>query len=282
MLDPKLLRTQWELVAAGLARRGQVLDRRAFEALEERRKELQVRTQTLQGERNRLSREIGHRKASGQDAGALLSEVGHVGAALAEAEVALGQLQEELSDRALLLPNIPHVSVPEGRSEQDNQEVRRVGRPRQFGFAPKDHVDLGTALGEMDFEAAARMSGARFVVLRASLARLHRALIQFMLETHARHGYEEVYVPYVVQGASLQGTGQLPKFAEDLYAIAGQDLYLIPTAEVPVTNLARDCVFEATELPKRYVCHTPCFRSEAGSAGRDTRGMIRQHQFEKV
>ena len=282
MLDPKLLRTQLDLVVSGLARRGQVLDQAAFVALEERRKELQVRTQTLQGERNRLSREIGQRKAGGEDATTLLMEVATLGDALEQAEKALGVLQQELTEKALVLPNLPHVSVPEGRSEQDNREVRRIGTPRVFDFTPKDHVDLGAGLGEMDFDAAARISGARFVVLRGSLARLHRALIQFMLETHARQGYEEVYVPYLVQAESLQGTGQLPKFADDLYAIAGQDLYLIPTAEVPVTNLARDCLFDREALPRRYVCHTPCFRSEAGAAGRDTRGMIRQHQFDKV
>lgn len=283
MLDPKTLRGQVETVAQGLARRGYRLDPAAFHELEARRKTLQVRTQALQGERNRISKEVGRRKAAGEDVGGLLAEVGGLGAELAASEQELEQLQDRLGELALGLPNIPHASVPDGQDEHHNVEVRRWGAPPAFAFAPRDHVALGALTGQMDFEAAAKISGARFVVLKDRLARLHRALIQFMLDVHTReHGYQEVYVPYLVQPESLVGTGQLPKFGDDLYAVRGQDLYLIPTAEVPVTNLVRDTVLPAAQLPLRFVCHTPCFRSEAGAAGRDTRGMIRQHQFEKV
>lgn len=283
MLDPKILRTQAETVAQGLARRGYRLDLPAFTALETRRKTLQMRTQELQGERNRISKEVGRRKAAGEDATALLAEVSGLGAELSAGERELEELQEQLSALALGLPNLPDPSVPEGQDERHNVEVRRWGTPPEFPFQALDHVALGALSGQMDFEAAARISGARFVVLRDRLARLHRALIQFMLDVHTReHSYQEVYVPYLVQPESLVGTGQLPKFGDDLYAIRGQELYLIPTAEVPVTNLVRDSVLPAAQLPLRFVCHTPCFRSEAGAAGRDTRGMIRQHQFEKV
>ncbi|MHB1950314.1 MAG: serine--tRNA ligase [Acidiferrobacteraceae bacterium] len=283
MLDPKMLRTQLDTVVQRLARRGFQVDTDAFADLESRRKSLQIRTQELQSERNRLSKEVGRRKAAGSDAADLLKELNGIGVALSASEQELEGLQARLTHLALNLPNLPDDSVPDGRGEEDNREVRRWGEPPSFAFKPLDHVALGTALGEMDFEAAARMSGSRFVVLHHRLARLHRALIQFMLDVHTRdHGYREVYVPYLVQAESLLGTGQLPKFGEDLYAVREQDLFLIPTAEVPVTNLARDRLFELPDLPARFVCHTPCFRSEAGAAGRDTRGMIRQHQFEKV
>jgi len=283
MLDPKLLRTQLADVAARLARRGFALDTAALENLEQRRKAVQVRVQELQGKRNAMAREVGRLKASGQDATALLKESAGLGDELKRAEIELDRLQEELNGYALGVPNLPHASVPEGRSENDNVEVRRWGEPRRFDFTPKDHVDLGARLG-MDFDAAAKIAGARFVVMTGALARLHRALIQFMLDVHTReHGYTEVYVPYMVNTASLHGTGQLPKFENDQFAIKGeQGYYLIPTAEVPVTNLARDAILDADMLPRKYVCHTPCFRSEAGSYGKDTRGMIRQHQFEKV
>jgi len=283
MLDPKLLRGQLDFVVEGLARRGYRLDTGAFNGLEARRKTLQVRTQDLQGERNRVSKEVGKRKGAGDDVAPLLAQVGGLGAELAASERELEELQAQLTELALGLPNIPHASVPDGTNEQHNIEVRRWGMPPQFTFPVRDHVALGSLSGQMDFESAAKMSGARFVVLRDRLARLHRALIQFMLDVHTtEHGYQEVYVPYLVQPESLVGTGQLPKFGDDLYAIRGQDLYLIPTAEVPVTNLVRDSVLPPEQLPLRFVCHTPCFRSEAGAAGRDTRGMIRQHQFEKV
>ncbi len=309
MLDPKLLRTDLEGTAAKLARRGYTLDLHAFSELEEKRKRVQVVTQQFQHQRNAKSKAIGVAKARGEDATRLMQEVADMGAALKQAEVELEQIQTEANDFALGIPNIPHESVPDGRDERDNVEVRRWGEPRKFDFEPKDHVDVGAQLGLMDFEAAAKISGARFVVMKGALASLHRALIQFMLDLHtSEHGYTEVYVPYMVNAASMRGTGQLPKFEADLFAIGRQKsvavgvailngeevqqdsvgldqrekMYLIPTAEVPVTNLVRDAIVEAKELPLRFVCHTPCFRSEAGSYGKDTRGMIRQHQFEKV
>ncbi len=283
MLDPKMLRSQLETVVQSLARRGFSVDTAVFTDLEDTRKSLQVRTQELQGERNRLSKEVGRRKATNTDASDLLVQLNTIGAELTASEQELDRLQARLTDFGLNLPNLPDESVPDGRGETDNREIRRWGEPPSWTFKPLDHVALGAARNQMDFEAAARISGARFVVLYDRLARLHRALIQFMMDVHTRdHGYREVYVPYLVQAESLVGTGQLPKFGDDLYGIKGQDLFLIPTAEVPVTNLARERVFERSELPARFVCHTPCFRSEAGAAGRDTRGMIRQHQFEKV
>ncbi|MFP5350413.1 MAG: serine--tRNA ligase [Gammaproteobacteria bacterium] len=283
MLDPKLLRANLAEVGARLARRGFALDTSALEALEQRRKATQVRVQELQGRRNAMAKEVGRLKASGQDASSLLKESGAIGDELKRAEAELDTLQEELHAHALGIPNLPHASVPDGHSENDNVEVRRWGEPRRFDFTPKDHVDLGARLG-MDFDAAAKIAGARFVVMSGALAHLHRALIQFMLDVHTReHGYTEVYVPYLVNSTSLRGTGQLPKFEGDQFAIKGEHgYYLIPTAEVPVTNLARDEILDAATLPRKYVCHTPCFRSEAGSYGKDTRGMIRQHQFEKV
>ncbi len=284
MLDPQVLRADLDFVATQLARRGLTLDTARIEALETRRKAIQVRTQELQGERNSRSKLIGQAKKAGEDVGPLLARVADLGDQLKAAEVELATVQEDLREIALGLPNLPHASVPDGRAEADNREERRWGEPRVFAFTPKDHVDLGVPTGWMDFDAAAKLAGARFVVLSGPLARLHRALIQFMLDTHTReHGYVEVYVPYLVNADSLYGTGQLPKFEQDLFKVPGErDYYLIPTAEVPVTNLARDLILDADRLPCKWVAHTPCFRSEAGSYGKDTRGMIRQHQFEKV
>ncbi|MCC7278440.1 MAG: serine--tRNA ligase [Chromatiaceae bacterium] len=284
MLDPHLLRAELAYVAGQLARRGIALDTGRIEALEARRKAIQVRTQELQGERNSRSRLIGQAKKAGEEVAPLLAQVADLGDKLKAAEGELAEVQYDLSQIALGLPNLPQASVPDGRDESDNREERRWGQPRAFGFAPKDHVDLGVPTGWMDFDVAAKLTGSRFVVLSGPLARLHRALIQFMLDTHTReHGYVEVYVPYLVNAESLYGTGQLPKFEQELFKVPGEkDFYLIPTAEVPVTNLARDQILEAAAMPRRWVAHTPCFRSEAGSYGKDTRGMIRQHQFEKV
>ena len=284
MLDPKLLRTEPEAVARGLARRGFVLDVKTYTTLENRRKEIQTRMEQLRNERNTRSKEIGMAKGKGQDTGPLMTKVADLGSRLGSAEEEFRKVETELETLQLGLPNILHDSVPEGRDESANREVRRWGEPKHFDFTPRDHVDLGAMRGLMDFESAAKISGARFVVLKGPLAKLHRALIQFMLDVHTReHGYEEVYVPYLVNAESLRGTGQLPKFADDLFALQGEHGYfLIPTAEVPVTNLADNEILEADTLPRRYVAHTPCFRAEAGAAGKDTRGMIRQHQFEKV
>ena len=284
MLDPKLFRTDLDNTAKQLARRGFTLDVATITSLEEKRKQVQVLTQQCQNERNTKSKAIGQAKARGEDTKPLMDEVGSIGAALKQAETELEQLQNDLNAITLGVPNIPHASVPDGKDERDNQEVRRWGEPKKLDFVPKDHVDLGEGLGLMDFEVAAKISGARFVVLQGALAQLHRALIQFMLDLHTReHGYTETYVPYLVNADSLRGTGQLPKFETELFALRGeQGFYLIPTAEVPVTNLARDTITDAARLPRKQVCHTPCFRSEAGSYGKDTRGMIRQHQFEKV
>ena len=284
MLDPRLLRNEPAGVAEQLRRRGFELDVERLETLEARRKALQVSLQELQNERNTRSRGIGRAKAAGQDIQPLLAEVSTLGDRLRDAQEALSVVQEALLDISLGVPNIPHESVPEGRDENDNREERRWGKPTAFDFAPKDHVDLGTAKGWMDFDAAAKLTGSRFVVLSGPLARLHRALTQFMLDTHTQaHGYTEAYVPFMVNAESLLGTGQLPKFEEDLFKLSGESgYYLIPTAEVPVTNLLRDLIVEADSMPRRWVAHTPCFRSEAGSYGKDTRGMIRQHQFEKV
>ncbi len=284
MLDPRLFRSDLEATAAKLARRGFVLDTAAIARLEAERKELQTRTQELQAERNAKSKAIGQAKAKGEDAAPLMAAVAGLGDKLKEAETRLAAIQEELNAIALGVPNIPHESVPEGKDENDNVEVRRWGTPATFDFEPKDHVDLGNGLGLLDFDTAAKITGARFSFMQGPLARLHRALIQFMLDTHTgEHGYTETYVPYLVNADSLRGTGQLPKFEQDLFALRGeQNYYLIPTAEVPVTNIARDEIIEAAKMPVKYVAHTPCFRSEAGAYGKDTRGMIRQHQFEKV
>jgi seryl-tRNA synthetase len=280
MLDPKLLRNDLDGTAHALRRRAYSLDTARFASLEERRKALQVRTDELRNERNTRSKAIGRAKAAGEDAAPLLAEVADLGERLKAAESELTEVQAELENALYDLPNLLDASVPDGADESANLEVRRWGEPRAFDFTPKDHVDLGL----LDFEAAAKISGARFVVMRGALARLHRALIQFMLDLHTReHGYTEIYAPYIVNGQSLVGTGQLPKFRADLFALEGeQDFYLIPTAEVPVTNLVRGEILPAEDLPLRLTGHTPCFRSEAGSYGKDTRGMIRQHQFEKV
>ncbi len=284
MLDPRLLRTQLDEVAAHLSRRGLVLDTVRIEALEAERKAVQVEVQSLQNARNTRSKAIGKAKASGADIAPLLAEVADLGERLKASEVRLEEIQAALDEIALGLPNLPDASVPDGRDERENREERRWGEPPTFGFQPRDHVDLGAFNGWMDFDLAAKLTGSRFVVLSGPLARLHRALIQFMLDTHTgEHGYTEVYVPYLVNAESLYGTGQLPKFEQDLFKVPGErDLYLIPTAEVPVTNLVRNLILDAGDLPRKWVAHTPCFRSEAGSYGKDTRGMIRQHQFEKV
>ncbi len=283
MLDPRLFRNELDETAQKLARRGFELDTERLSALEAERKDIQVRTQALQTQRNARSKAIGKAKAAGQDIEPMREEVSRLGDELKAAEVQLARVQAGLEDVLLGVPNIPHPSVPTGQDETDNPEVRRWGEPRQFDFELKDHVDLGAGLGMLDFDAASRIAGSRFTVIAGQLARLHRALIQLMLDLHTReHGYREVYVPFLVNAASLQGTGQLPKFKEDLFHVSEQDYYLIPTAEVPVTNIARERIFGAEELPQRFVAHTPCFRSEAGSYGKDTRGMIRQHQFEKV
>ncbi len=283
MLDPKLLRSDLPGVAAELARRGFALDVARVAALEGQRKEAQIEADRLRAERNAIAKAIGRAKSQGENAAALKSQGESLGAKLQGVEAKLELTQAELSSLQLGLPNILHASVPEGRDESANVEVRRWGTPRHFNFEPKDHVAIGERMG-MDFEAAGRISGARFVVMTGRLARLHRALIQFMLDLHVRdHGYREAYVPYLVHAAALEGTSQLPKFEQDLFAVRGDPgFFLIPTAEVPVTNLVRDQILEAGALPLKYVAHTPCFRSEAGAAGKDTRGMIRQHQFEKV
>jgi seryl-tRNA synthetase len=284
MLDPKLLRSELEQTAQRLARRGFQLDAQRLQDLENARKELQVQTQQLQNERNTRSKAIGKAKAQGQDIQPLLDEVANLGDKLKAAEERLSDVQNELSEITLGIPNVPHASVPDGKDENDNEEVRRWGEAPRFAFEVKDHVDLGEASGYMSFEAAAKISGSRFNVLTGPIARMHRALVQFMLNLHTQeHGYTETYVPYIVNSDSLQGTGQLPKFEEDLFKLEGEhNYYLIPTAEVPVTNIVRESILDAAELPRKFVCHTPCFRSEAGSYGKDTRGMIRQHQFDKV
>ncbi|MBC7162633.1 MAG: serine--tRNA ligase [Immundisolibacter sp.] len=282
MLDPQLLRREPETVAARLAARGFALDLPRLAALETRRKTAQTETEHLQAERNRVSRAVGEAKRRAEDAAPLLAQMSGVGERLAQLEAGLKAVQDELDAYCLEIPNLPHDSVPVGNSEDDNVEVRRWGTPPAFDFTPRDHVDLGEALGGLDFETATKIAGARFSLLRGPLAALHRALTQFMLDLHTRqHGYTEVYVPYLVNADSLVGTGQLPKFEEDLFAVGG-GYYLIPTAEVPVTNIVRDSIVDASDMPLKLVAHTPCFRSEAGSYGKDTRGMIRQHQFEKV
>jgi seryl-tRNA synthetase len=284
VIDPKLLRTDPESVARNLARRGFDLDVTALKALEEKRKPWAVEVDRLRAERNTNAKAVGVAKGRGEDVGALIAKGESLTTVLSQAEAALGAVQEELEQWQLGLPNLLHESVPDGRDEGANVEVRRWGEPRRFTFKPRDHVVVGEHLGGLDFEAAARISGARFVVIRAGLARLHRALAQFMLDLHTReHGYTEVYVPYLVQRPALIGTGQLPKFEQDLFGVHGeQGFYLIPTAEVPVTNLVREQIVPAEKLPLKFVAHTPCFRSEAGAAGKDTRGMIRNHQFDKV
>ncbi len=284
MLEAKLLRSDITTVAAQLARRGFELDVAAFNAIEERRKAATLDVERLRNERNVRSKDIGKAKAQGQDVAPLLAEVENLGAQMKAAEEAFAAAQTAFDDLALRLPNLPHSSVPEGKDEHGNVELRTWGTPRSFDFAPQDHVALGEKLGGLDFETAAKLSGARFAVLTGGVARLHRALAQFMLDTHTQqHGYVEAYVPYLVNAESMQGTGQLPKFEADLFKVLSDTgHYLIPTAEVPVTNFVRDEIVAPEKLPMKYVAHTPCFRSEAGAAGRDTRGLIRQHQFDKV
>jgi len=293
MLDIQLLRKDIDAVAQRLATRGFQLDVAAFQALEAERKQLQTQTEELQARRNTLSKQIGMLKGKGEDASAPMAEVAGIGDTLKASAERLGQIQAQLNDAMMSIPNLPHESVPVGRDETQNVEVRRVGTPRTFDFEVKDHVDVGAKLG-LDFETASKVTGSRFTFLRGGVARMHRALVQLMVDTHTlEHGYTEMYVPYIVNAASMRGTGQLPKFEDDLFKVPrkvggddGQDtienFYLIPTAEVPLTNMVRDAIVPAEKLPMRFVAHTPCFRSEAGSYGKDTRGMIRQHQFDKV
>jgi len=284
MLDPQWLRRDIGQVAERLKGRRFALDTNAFVSLETTRKALQTKTQSLQSERNQRSKEIGQAKSRNEDTSQMMAEMSELNERLKKIEAELDRVQSELASFMESIPNVPHESVPVGETEEHNLELRRWGEPTQFAYKAKDHVDLGTHLGMLDFEIAAKLTGSRFVVMYDEVVRLHRALIQFMIDLHTReHGYREIYVPYMVNAESLFGTGQLPKFEEDQFATMGdQKFYLIPTAEVPVTNIARDRIFDAESLPRRMVCHTPCFRREAGSYGKDTRGMIRQHQFEKV
>ncbi|WP_460095093.1 serine--tRNA ligase [Pseudomonas sp. S2_B03] len=286
MLDSKLLRSNLQDVADRLASRGFALDTARIEALEEQRKTVQTRTEALQAERNARSKSIGQAKQRGEDIASLMADVERMAGELSAGKVELDAIQTELDSILLGIPNLPHESVPVGKDEDDNVEVRRWGTPTQFDFEVKDHVALGEKFGWLDFETAAKLSGARFALLRGPIARLHRALAQFMINLHVtEHGYEEAYTPYLVQAPALQGTGQLPKFEEDLFKIAREgeaDLYLIPTAEVSLTNIVAGEIVDSKLLPIKFVAHTPCFRSEAGASGRDTRGMIRQHQFDKV
>ena len=282
MLDIQLLRKDLPAAVAGLKRRGFDFDEAGFRALEEERRKLQSRTEELQGKRNTLSRQVGMLKGKGEDVSAVLAEVGGIGDELKSNETALAALQAKLEAFLRAIPNIPRPEVPEGKSSDDNVEVRKWGTPRKFDFAAKDHVDVGIALG-LDFDTGAKLAGARFPVMKGGLARLHRALAQFMLAIQTEeHGYTEVYVPYMVSGECADGVSSLAKFREDLFKIEGRDLYLIPTAEYPVTNFVRDAIVDAKDLPLKYTAHSPCFRSEAGSYGKDTRGMIRNHQFDKV
>ena len=283
MLDIQLLRSSLDAVTARLADRGYAFDRDTFLALEAERRQVQGRAQELQAARNAQAKKIGQAKAKGEDAAPLLAESAAINAELGSLEARSEEAQKRLRDFLSGTPNLPHESVPTGRSADDNVEVRRWGAPRTFDFEVRDHVDVGTALGQIDFDTASKLSGARFTVLKAGVARLHRAIAQFMLDIHTtEHGYTEVYVPYMVSSESADGVTSFAKFKDDLFKIDGRDLYLIPTAEVPVTNFVRDQIVPAEQLPMKFVCHSPCFRSEAGSYGKDTRGMIRQHQFDKV
>ncbi|HEV7801790.1 MAG TPA: serine--tRNA ligase, partial [Burkholderiales bacterium] len=283
MLDLQTLRTDLAATAQRLSERGYTLDVAAFEALEQGRKTIQTETQDLQARRNQLSKQVGQAKAKGEDAADLMAQVSAQADQLKALEQKLTDVQSRLNEFLQTIPNVPHASVPVGQSADDNPEVRRVGTPRTFDFPVKDHVDIGAGLGLLDFDAAVKIAGARFSVMKGPLARLHRALAQFMLDVHtAEHGYTEVYVPYMVNAASANGVSSLAKFKDDLFKIEGRDLYLIPTAEYPVTNLVREEILPGAQLPLKFVCHSPCFRSEAGSYGKDTRGMIRQHQFDKV
>ena len=284
MIDPKLLRTELDTVAEKLAKRGYELDKAFWQQVEEQRKSIQVKTEELQAKKNAGAKQVGLMKRNGENTDALMAEMATISSEMKQAEDALKALQEKILAAALTIPNLPDDSVPAGKDENDNVEMRRWGEPRQFDFAVKDHSDLGENLGLLDFEMAAKLTGSRFSVLKGQLAKLNRALIAFMLTTHTdKYGYTEMYVPYMVNADSLLGTGQLPKFEEDLFKLRGEkEYYLIPTSEVPLTNSVRDKILDPEALPIKMTAHTPCFRSEAGSAGRDTRGLIRQHQFEKV
>ncbi|MEK7231304.1 MAG: serine--tRNA ligase, partial [Pseudomonadota bacterium] len=286
MLDIQLLRSDLQGVARRTADRGLTLDVAAFERLEASRKTVQMQTQELQARRNQLSKQVGQAKSRGEDAAALMAEVNAQADKLKALERELDGIQGELNDFLTGIPNLPHASVPSGGSPDENREMRTWGTTRQFDFAVRDHVDIGAGLKMLDFDVAAKIASARFALMKGQLARLHRAIAQFMLDVHTQeHGYTEVYAPYLVNATSMFGTGQLPKFEADLFAVPrsdGEKFYLIPTAEVPVTNIVRDEIIAAADLPLKFVCHTPCFRSEAGSYGKDTRGMIRQHQFDKV
>lgn len=284
MIDPKLLRTELDTVAEKLAKRGYELDKAFWQQVEEQRKSIQVKTEELQAKKNAGAKQVGLMKRNGENTDALMAEMATISSEMKQAEDALKALQDKILAAALTIPNLPDDSVPVGKDENDNVEMRRWGEPRQFDFAVKDHSDLGEDLGLLDFEMAAKLTGSRFSVLKGQLAKLNRALIAFMLTTHTdKYGYTEMYVPYMVNADSLLGTGQLPKFEEDLFKLRGEkEYYLIPTSEVPLTNSVRDKILDPEALPIKMTAHTPCFRSEAGSAGRDTRGLIRQHQFEKV
>ena len=284
MIDPKLLRTELDTVAEKLAKRGYELDKAFWQQVEEQRKSIQVKTEELQAKKNAGAKQVGLMKRNGENTDALMAEMATISSEMKQAEDALKALQDKILAAALTIPNLPDDSVPAGKDENDNVEMRRWGEPRQFDFEVKDHSDLGEDLGLLDFEMAAKLTGSRFSVLKGQLAKLNRALIAFMLTTHTdKYGYTEMYVPYMVNADSLLGTGQLPKFEEDLFKLRGEkEYYLIPTSEVPLTNSVRDKILDAETLPIKMTAHTPCFRSEAGSAGRDTRGLIRQHQFEKV
>jgi seryl-tRNA synthetase len=284
MLDPKLVRNDLIEVAMRLRERGVIVDTERLNRLEEQRKSLQIKTQDLQNERNLRSKAVGQAKAKGESVQGLLNEVNDLGDTLKATEEKFNQVQEELHSYLAHLPNIPHSTVPVGKSEEDNKLVRQWGEPKKFTFAPKDHVDLSKKNNWLDFEAGAKITKARFVVMRGPIAKLHRALAQFMLDLHCeQHGYQEINVPAIVNSVSLYSTGQLPKLKEDVFKVESEEeLYLIPTSEVPITNTVRDEIIEQNQLPIKYVCYSPCYRSEAGSYGKDTRGMIRQHQFEKV
>ena len=289
MIDPQLLRKDLATAAAQLARRGYRLDTEAFSRLEADRKQVQVEAEQLQSQRNALSKQIGQAKSKGDNADALMAQVSEIATKLEASSARLEEIQRQLNDWLMTIPNIPQSSVPEGKDADANVEVRRWGAPKAFQFEVKDHVDIGAPLG-LEFDVASKITGSRFAVMRGGIAQLHRALAQFMLDTHTqKHGYEECYTPYIVNADSMRGTGQLPKFAEDLFAVKKggaegdqESLYLIPTSEVSLTNIVRDTILEPNQLPMKLTAHTPCFRSEAGSYGRDTRGMIRQHQFDKV
>ena len=283
MLDVQFLRSDLSGVAKRLADRGYALDTGAFEALEASRKQVQIETQELQARRNQLSKQVGQMKAKGEDATRIMAQVNAEADQLRALEQELESIQAKINDFLLGVPNVPHASVPAGKSAEDNPELRKDGVPRKFDFPVKDHVDLGVAMKLLDFDAATRIAGARFTLMKGSLSRMHRALAQFMLDVHTReHGYTEVYAPYLVNADSMIGTGQFPKFREEQFAVTADNLFLIPTAEVPVTNIVRGEILPEASLPLKFVCHSPCFRREAGSYGKDTRGMIRQHQFDKV